>query len=101
MPERVVHERESVVLRKRDEPQRHLGEVHGHGVPVHAVKAAQRDKPAREDKLVLVRWYLGYLTVGVPGLDQRVSELAAGFDEERPGPHRRVADLEIEDLRGS
>ncbi len=54
VPERVVHEGERVVLRQRHEPERDLGEVHRHRVPVHAVEAALRDEPAREDHLVLV-----------------------------------------------
>ena len=100
VPQRVVHEGERVVLRQRHEPERDLGEVHRHRVPVHAVEAALRDQPAREDHLVLVGRDRGHLAVGVPGLDQRVAELAAGLDQERPRAHRRVADLEVEDLRG-
>ncbi len=100
MPQRVVDEGERVVPGQRDEPERELGEVHRHGVPVHAVEAALGDEPAREDHLVLVGRDRGHLAVGVPGLDQRVAELAAGLDQERAGAHRRVADLEVEDLLG-
>ena len=55
--------------------------------------------PAGEEDLVLVGRDLGTAAVRVPGLDQRVAELAAGLDQERAGAHRRVADLEVEDLR--
>ena len=36
----------------------------------------------------------------VPGLDERVAQEAAGLDQKRPRAHRRVTDLEIEDLLG-
>ena len=70
VPQRVVEEGERVVLRQRHQPERQLGEVHRHRVPVHAVEAALGDEPAREDHLVLVRRDLGPLAVGVPGLDE-------------------------------
>ena len=36
-----------------------------------------------------------------PCLDQRIAELAAGFDQERAGAHGGVADLEVENLLGT
>ena len=36
----------------------------------------------------------------LPGRDQRITELAAGFDQECARAHGGVADLEVEDLLG-
>ena len=35
----------------------------------------------------------------IPGSDQFVAQLAAGFDKERAAAHRWVADFQVEDLR--
>ena len=43
----------------------------------------------------------GTHVVGVPGPHQQVGQEAANGDEERPGAHGRVADLQVEDLFGS
>src|SRR5262249_29965469 len=37
VPQRVVHERQRVILRQRRKPERHLGEVNSHRVSVDAV----------------------------------------------------------------
>ena len=42
-----------------------------------------------------------HAVVGVPGPHQQVGQEAANGDEERPGAHGRVADLQVEDLFGS
>ena len=87
--QRVVQEGEGMVLRQRDEPERQLGEVDRLGVAVHAVEAALGDLTAGEDDLVLVRRNLGHGVVRLPGRDQRIAELAAGFDQRmRPSPWR-------------
>ena len=80
VPQRVIHEGERVVLRQCHQPERDLGEVHRHGVAIYAVEAALRDESSREDHLVLVGRDRGQFAIGVPGLDQRVAELAAGLD---------------------
>ena len=90
-----------MVLRQGDEPERQLGEVDRLGVAVHAVEAALRDLAAGEDDLVLVRRNLGHGVVRLPGRDQRIAELAAGFDQECAGAHGGVADLEVENLLGT
>ena len=100
VPQGVVQEGERMVLRQGREPQRQLGEVHGHGVAIHAVEAALGDQAAGEDHLVLVGRDLGHGVVRAPRLDQRIGELTAGFDQEGAGAHRRVADLEVEDPFG-
>ena len=41
---------------------------------------------------------LGHAAVGVPCLDQHLGQQAASLDEERARAHRRVADLQVEDL---
>ena len=74
-------------------------EVDSDWIAVDAVKAALRYKASGEQHLVLVGWDRRVGVVGVPGVDQRVAELAARLDEERARPHRRVADLEVEDQR--
>ena len=99
--EGVVQEGEGMVLRQGDEPERQLGEVDRLGVAVHAVEAALRDLTAGEDDLVLVRRNLGHGVVRLPGRDQRIAELAAGFDQECAGAHGGVADLEVENLFGT
>ena len=43
----------------------------------------------------------GTSVVGVPGPHQQLGQQAANGDEERPGAHGRVADLQVEDLFGS
>ena len=53
--QRVVEEGEWVLARQRREPERELGEVHGHRVLVDAVEAALRDEAAGVEHLVLVR----------------------------------------------
>ena len=97
VPERVVDERQRVLLRQRGEPERDLGEVDGHGVAVDAVEAALGDEAARGDNLVFAGRQLGRGLMCAPRLDQGVAELAACFDEEGAGAHRRVADLQVED----
>ena len=96
--ESVVHEGERMVSRQRAQPERHLGKVHGHRVPVDSVQAPLCHKAAGVDHLVLVGRNGRHLAVGTPRFDQGVGELAAGLDEERAGAHRGVADLEVEDL---
>ena len=98
--QRMIDEGQRMVLGQRHQPQRDLGEIDRHRVPVHAIEAALRDEPPRDDHLVLIGRDGGHLAVGVPGGDQRIAELAAGLDEERRRAHRRIADPDIEDLRG-
>jgi len=100
MLECVVHERERMLARECGEPERHLGKVDGHGVAVHAVQAALRDHAPGEDDLVLVGGDLRLCVVELPGLDERVGEASARLDEERARAHRRVTDLQVEDLLG-
>ena len=66
------------------EPKRDLGQIHGHGVPVHSVEAALRDKPPRENHLVLVQRNLWHRVVRVSGIYKCVAELTASLDQERP-----------------
>ena len=100
MTERVVQEGEWVILRQGDEPQRQLGEIHGHGVAVHTVAAPLSNLAAGVDNLVLVGRNLRHRIVRPPRFDQRVGELPACFDRERAGTHRRVAYLQVEDPFG-
>ena len=100
MTERVVQEGEWVILRQGDEPQRQLGEIHGHGVAVHTVEAALSDLAAGVDNLVFVGGNLRHRVVRAPCFDQRGGELPARFDQEGAGSHRRVADLQVEDPFG-
>ena len=90
-----------MVLRQGHEPERELGEVHRLGVAVHAVEAALCDLAAGEDDLALVRRDVGHGIVCLPRLDQRIAELAAGFDEEGTGAHGEITDLEVEELVGA
>ena len=90
--EGVVHEGERVVPRERAQPQRHLGEVHGHRVPIDSVQAPLGDEAARVDHLVLVGRNGRHLAMRAPRFDEGVGELAAGLDEETrrsPSPDRR------------
>ncbi len=89
-----------MILGQGDEPQRQLGEVHRHGVAVHAVEAALGDQAAGEDHRVLVGRDVRHGVVRAPGIDQRVGELPARFDQEGAGAHRGIADLQIEDPLG-
>ena len=50
----VVEEGEGMVLGQGGEPEGELGEVHGHGVAVHAVEAALGDEAHGEEFLGLV-----------------------------------------------
>ena len=100
VPQGVVQEGERVVLGQGGEPQRQLGEVHGHGVAVHAVEATLGDQATGEDHFVLVGRDLGHRVMRAPRLDQRIGELPAGLDQEGAGAHRRIADLEVEDPFG-
>ena len=43
-----------MVLGQRGQPERQLGQIHGHRVLVHAVEAALGDQPAGVEDLVLV-----------------------------------------------
>ena len=86
-----------MLLRQRGQPQRHLGQVDGHRVAVDAVEATLGDEPAGHDNLVIARRHRRRRVVGAPGVEQRVAELAARFDEEGARAHRRVADLQVED----
>ena len=93
----VVQEGEGVILGQRGEPERELGQVDGHPVLVHSVKAALGDEPAGEQKRRLVAGdSRGRITAG-PGLAQQAGEQAHGFDQERSRAHGRIADLERED----
>ena len=95
--EGVVEEGQGVVLGQGREPQGELRQVDGDLVAVDAVEAVAGDEPAGVDPLVLVGRDGRHGVVGVPGIDQDIAELAAGFDEEGAGAHGRVADLEVED----
>src|SRR5688500_12297633 len=94
----MIYKGERVLPGQRHEPERHLREVDRYRVPVHAVQTSLRDEAAGEDHLVLVWRNQGLLSMSAPRLDQGVAELTAGFDQKGPGAHRRVADLEVEDL---
>ena len=59
VPQRVVEEGEGVVPGQRRQPERQLGQVHGHRVLVHAVEAALGDQAAGVEDLVLVRRDVG------------------------------------------
>ena len=96
--EGMVHEGEGVVPGEGDEPEGEFGEVHRHGVLVHAVEAALRHAPAGEEDFVLVGRDDGQATVMMPRLDEFIGELAARFHEEGAGAHGGVTDLEGEDL---
>ena len=95
--ERVVDERERVFLRQGGQPERYLGQIDRHRVAVDAVETALGDEPAGKDHLVLAGRHVGRGLVDAPRLDQRVAELTAGFDQEGPRAHRRIADLQVED----
>ena len=95
----MVHEGQRMVSRQRAQPQRDLGEVHRHRVPVDSVQALPGDEAAGMDHLVLVGRNVRHLAVGAPRVDERVGKLAAGLDQEGPGAHGRVADLDVEDPR--
>ena len=98
----VIEEGEGVVLGHGGEPEGELGEVHGHGVAVHAVEAALGDEAAGEEEFVLIGRDDGEALVEVPGGDEFVGELAAGLDLEGSGADGDVADLEVEDgVRGA
>ena len=97
VPQRVVDERQGVFLRQRGQPERHFGQIDRHRVAVDAVEATLDDEPAGGDDLVLAGRQLGRGLVDAPRLDQRIAELTAGFDQEGPRAHRRIADLQVED----
>ena len=97
----MVQEREWVVLGERGQPEGQLGQVDRHGVLVHPVEAALgHDAPGMEDLVFVGRDVLRNQVVGVPGPHQQLGQEAANGDEERPGAHGRVADLQVEDLFG-
>ena len=97
----MVEEGERLVLRQRGEPERELCQVDGDGVAIHAVEAVAGDQPPGVDGPVLVGRKVRRGVVGSPRLDQGVAELAAGFDQESAGAHRRIADLEVEEPVGT
>ena len=96
--EGVVYEGERMVARKGAEPERDLGKVDGHRVSVDAVEALLGDQAPGVDHLVFVRRDGRHRAVRAPRVDQGVSELATGLDQECAGAHRRIADLEVQDL---
>ena len=98
--QRVIEERERMLPRQRRQPQRQLRQVHGEDVLVHAVQAPLGHQPPRIGQHILVVGHLRRLLVRLPRLHQALGQQAAGLDQERAGSHRRVADLEIEDLLG-
>ena len=95
----MVHERQRMVSRQRAQPQRDLGEVHRHRIPIDSVQTLPGDEAAGMDHLVLVGRNDRHRAVGAPRIDQRVGKLAAGLDQEGAGAHGRVADLDVENLR--
>ncbi len=98
----VVDKRKRMVLGQGLEPERELGQADGEGVAVDAVEAALGDEAAGVELDGLVdRDFLGGLVVVGPGLDQRLRQVTAGGHQEGAGAHRRVADLEPEDLLGA
>ena len=52
------------------------------------------------EQFILVRREFRRALVEMPCFDQFVAELAAGFDQKRPGTHRRVANFEGKNLIG-
>ena len=83
---------------QRDEPQREFREIDSRRVAVKAIQATLRDQPPREDDLVLVGGNLWQRVMSMPGLDERVAQLAAGFDKKGARTHGRVADTEVQNL---
>ena len=82
----MIEEREGVVLRQRGQPERQLGQIHGHRVLVHPVEAALGDEAAGVEDLVLVGRDARHAVVGVPGLDQQLGQLAADSTRNAPEP---------------
>src|SRR5437879_6595895 len=115
----VIEEAEGPPLRKSDEPERELGELHGHRVDVYAVNASFRDQSARQVEPFLkilrhevvsgrlledlsIRRDACTATLGfIPRLHQSLAQPATDLDQKRRRPHSHVADLEVEELHWS
>ena len=93
--EGVVDERQRLIARGADEPEREAGEVDGERVPVDAVEATPGDEAAGVEERLLVRGQGGG---PLPGADEVPRDPAARLDEEGSGAHRGIADREREDL---
>lgn len=96
---RVIDERERERLAQSDEPERQLRELHRRRVLVHAVEALLRDEPAGVQVRVAVLFdHAREHALPRPRRHDLARELAARGHEKRSGAHRRIADLELEDL---
>ena len=96
--QRVIEERERVLLGERRQPQRQLGEIDRHLVLVHTVQTALGDHAAGMEQFVLIGGNRRKGIFATPGFEQVLAQLAAGLHQEGAGAHGRVADLEIENL---
>ena len=97
VPQRMVEERERLVLRQGDQPERELAKLDRGVVPVHTVDAAGRDDAAGlEQGVVAVEAGAENVKHGVriavafPGGHHPLGQVAAGGHQERGRAHRGV-----------
>src|SRR5579863_5114594 len=98
MAQCVVEEREGMLLGEGGQPQRELGQINSHVVPVHAIKTALGDDPAGMEQFIFVRWNRRQGVGTAPGVEQMLAQLTADFDQERARTHGGIADLKIKNL---
>src|SRR5436853_3979475 len=96
----MIEKRKRMVFRERRQPEAELGKVHGHRVLIDAVKASLSDEPPGVEEFVFIGRDCRQSPMNVPGLHKFVAQLPAGLNKECAAAHRRIADLEIEKLRG-
>src|SRR5688572_26305606 len=80
--ERMVEEGELVLACQGREPQRQAGKIGRHRVLVDAVETALRDQAAGMQFLGFVGWDDRPRARVRPGLNEPISQLAAGLDQE-------------------
>ena len=97
MPDRMIYECQQLVSRERDKPKREFGEVDRDRIVVHTVQAAAGNEASCEHDLVGACKIRG-MSMDMPSLNQRISQLAAGLHQKGPGTRRWIANLQVEDL---
>ena len=113
--QRVVQKDEGKIRRQRLQPDRELRQLHRHRVDIHPVEAVLSDEESRLRAALRLLFRHGIARLvahrlprrvdiepllfrDLPRLAKTIPKVTRYLHEERPGAHRGVADLQVEDF---
>ena len=99
-PQGMIQKREGTIFLHGRQPQGQLGHLHGHGVVVHAVKAAVRHKTPRHEQTLFRIGRKPVMGVPLPRFHQPFCEITARLHQKGARPHGHVANLKSENVLG-